>query len=177
MEDKRFNNFDDFDNANKPQTFDPSKIDRDDCGKLPTDLAKAGQRFEIPIVEDTSFGGLFPQKSIDCTTMKNLFFDGEDNYDKVMAVCMLLTVVSILNPATLMAGALNGQMLQLVFMFGVVIFFSISVLVGKKSFWLPGLGVIGFLKIFCSMYALVDVITAVMLMSSIYFIYKSKHSH
>jgi hypothetical protein len=185
--DKKYDNFDDFMEAEKLMPLRPSCPDRNEDGGY-------GKGLDLPYIhpvveEDTEpiFWNLFPEKNITCDKIRELFYFGDDNYEKAMGVCMLLTLVAVFNPIFLIMGAFTGTVLggtrfgaliYLAFMFMLIMLFIISYCsIGsfiEKKFWLPAMGIVSALKLFPFSVARGDTILAVAMLLMIYLLFRMK---
>jgi hypothetical protein len=150
-EHKNYTSYDAFLDSTQVKTFNANTINRDDLGELPQTCRDESVTKEnsVPVVEDKTFWGLFPNKSIDMEIVSELFKYADNIYEKIIAICMVLTVLAVFNPVMLAGYAYaNNDVFHMAFVFALVIFFAACILVGKKSFWIPGMVIIILLKLF-----------------------------
>jgi hypothetical protein len=173
---KVYSNFDDFMSAQgKPDIpLHEQKVDRDEYGDSGKHYSKYREDEPRPKVE-MRLRDYFPDMSVDGEVIRNLFWEGEDIYEKIMSICMFIAVGAVFNPVlTLGFAFLNADFIRVGFGLFLVGFFLFSLLAVRKSFHLIGMGIIACAKLIYFREGIGDVSLATAMMMTIYLMYNMK---
>jgi len=141
------------------------------------DTSKAELEVEFQVEEIKNFRGYFPNMSIRGSKIHELFFYPDDKYEKIMGLCLYLTVAAVFNPFLLMIFYyINRDFSRLAFVFFLLTFFFCSVMTVKKSFWIPGMMIVVLLKAFYFWDGTIDALFAAVMFSTAYLMFCFKKS-
>jgi hypothetical protein len=176
---KPFTNFDDFMNATAPENVPIHKrqVNRDEDGTFAENFAKNINSEDVLATptQAAKFSDLFPELSVDGEVVKDLFWDAEDIYEKIMAVCMFAAVAAIFNPVLSLGYAFaSGDAIRGGFGFFLVAFFLFCFIAVKKSFHLIGLSLIAVAKLLYFREGVGDVMLALAMFATIYLMFNIK---
>jgi hypothetical protein len=179
-----FTNFDDFLNAQSPPKpespptpetpLHERAIDRDEFGDSGVHLRDYREDEPKPKIE-ARLRDLFPMGCIDGGVIRNLLWEAEDIYEKVMGICMVITVAAIFNPVLSLGFAFaSGDGVRGGFGLFLVAFFLFCILAVKKVFPLIGMGIIAFAKGIYFHEGQGDLLLAAAMLTTIYLMFSMK---